>query len=78
MTDRSDFNKELVGCFGDPIWENPTEAMMEAAFKHHDLKWRYVTTHVSAENLVPAFQGLKAMGYKDESVSAWTPTRDES
>ncbi|MDE0838379.1 MAG: shikimate dehydrogenase [Kiritimatiellae bacterium] len=64
MTDNTNFKKELVGCFGDPIWENPSEAMMEAAFNHHNLKWRYVTTHVPAENLHAAFAGVKAMGYK--------------
>ena len=64
MSEDTGFKKELVGCFGDPVWENPTEAMMEAAFAHHNLKWRYITTRVSAENLKPAFDGLKAMGYK--------------
>jgi shikimate dehydrogenase len=64
MTDNTGFKKELVGCFGDPVWENPSEAMMEAAFNHHNLKWRYVTTHVPAENLSAAFAGVKAMGYK--------------
>lgn len=54
----------LIGNFGQPVWENPTEFMMEAAFKHHDLKMRYITTEVSPENLKDAFLGLKAMGFK--------------
>ncbi len=58
------FKKELIGNFGCPIWENPTEAMVEAAFKHHGLNFRYITTEVPAENLKTAFEGVKAMGYK--------------
>ena len=58
------FKKELIGCFGDPIWENPTEIMMEAAFQHHNMDYRYITTLVTADNLEAAFEGVKAMGYK--------------
>jgi shikimate dehydrogenase len=54
----------LICNFGQPVWENPTEYMMEAVFKHHDLKMRYITTEVSKENLKAAFQGVKAMGFK--------------
>ena len=58
------FKKELIGNFGYPVWDNPTEAMVEAAFAHHNMKFRYVTTEVRAENLKAAFEGVKAMGYK--------------
>jgi len=58
------YKKELIGCFGDPIWENPTEHMIEAAFRHHDMKFRYVTTLVKKEDLESAFEGVKAMGFK--------------
>ena len=64
MSEETNFKKDLVGNFGDPVWENPTEAMMEAAFKHHKLKWRYITTEVKKDDLVAAFNGVKAMGYK--------------
>ncbi len=64
MSKEINFKKELIGNFGYPVWDNPTEAMVEAAFAHHDMKFRYVTTEVKAENLKAAFEGLKAMGYK--------------
>ena len=54
----------LIGNFGQPVWENPTEFMMEAAFNHHGMKYRYITTEVGAEDLGAAFNGVKAMGYK--------------
>jgi len=58
------FKKELVGNFGYPVWDNPTEVMVEAAFAHHKMDFDYVTTEVRSENLKAAFEGLKAMGYK--------------
>lgn len=64
MAKELNFKKELIGNFGYPVWENPTEAMVEAAFAHHGMKFRYVTTEVPASNLKAAFEGLKAMGYK--------------
>ena len=54
----------LIGCFGKPLWENPTEHMMEAVFQHHGMKYRYISTEVGAEDLEVAFEGVKAMGYK--------------
>ena len=64
MSEEVSFKKDLVGCFGKPIWENPSEAMVEAAFQHHGLKFRYITTEVAAEDLEAAVKGAKAMGYK--------------
>ncbi len=58
------FKKELIGNFGYPVWDNPTEAMVEAAFAHHGMNYRYVTTEVPPENLRAAVAGLRAMGYK--------------
>ncbi len=64
MAKELNFKKELIGNFGYPVWENPTEAMVEAAFAHHGMKFRYITTEVPGANLKSAFEGLKAMGYK--------------
>jgi shikimate dehydrogenase len=54
----------LIGCFGKPLWENPTEHMMEAVFKHHGMNFRYISTEVQKDDLEAAFKGVKAMGYK--------------
>lgn len=54
----------LIGNFGYPVWENPTEHMMEAVFKHHGMKFRYISTEVQKDDLKAAFEGVKAMGYK--------------
>ncbi|MBD3675389.1 MAG: shikimate dehydrogenase [Planctomycetaceae bacterium] len=58
------FQQELTGCFGQPVAENPTQVMIEAAYRHHQLDWRYLTIEVAPENLQAAVEGAKAMGFR--------------
>lgn len=58
------FKQELTGCFGQPVAENPTQAMIEAAYRHHDLDWRYLTIEVAPADLKAAVDGAKAMGFR--------------
>lgn len=58
------FKQELTAAFGDPIAENPTQAMIEAAFRHHKLDWRYLTIEVKKDALPDAVRGAKAMGFR--------------
>ncbi|NRA95314.1 MAG: shikimate dehydrogenase [Planctomycetes bacterium] len=64
MTEPYSCEKTYVGCFGDPVWENPTEVMMQAALDHHGLPVRYITTLVPANRLADAVRGVKALGFK--------------
>ncbi|MFQ5970905.1 MAG: shikimate dehydrogenase [Alphaproteobacteria bacterium] len=57
------FKQELVAAFGKPIAENPTQAMIEAAFRHHGLDWRYLTIEVDPAGLGDAVRGARAMGF---------------
>ena len=57
------FLSQLVGSFAMPAAENPTVAMMEAAFRHHEMDWRYINCEVSPGNLGEAVRGAKAMGW---------------
>ena len=57
------FKQELTGAFGQPISENPTQAMVEAAYHHHQLDWRYLSIEVAPEGLADAVAGAKAMGF---------------
>jgi shikimate dehydrogenase len=43
---------------------NPTQYMIEKAFAHHDLDWRYVTVEVAAGQLADAMAGVRAMGFR--------------
>jgi shikimate dehydrogenase len=58
------FKQELTAAFGQPISENPTQAMVEAAYRHHGLDWRYLTIEVGPDGLEDAVKGAKAMGFR--------------
>ena len=55
---------ELVGVFGDPVDENPTGIMQEAAFAAAGLNWRYITMRVVAADLPAAVAGLRALNFQ--------------
>lgn len=46
-----------------PAAENPTVAMIEAAFHHHQLDWRYINCEVAPAHLADAVRGARAMGW---------------
>ena len=46
-----------------PAAENPTVAMVEAAYRHHALDWRYINCEVAPEFLGDAVRGARAMGW---------------
>jgi shikimate dehydrogenase len=58
------FKQELTAAFGSPIAENPTQAMIEAAYRHHGLDWRYLTIEVRKDDLADAVRGARAMGFR--------------
>lgn len=58
------FKQELVGCFGFPVAENPTQAMIEPAFDAMGLDWRYLTLEVKPEDLEQAVAGARAFGFR--------------
>jgi shikimate dehydrogenase len=51
----------ITGVFGDPVAENPTGVMQNAAFQALGLNWRYLNFEVTAANLAAAVQGMRAM-----------------
>ena len=46
-----------------PAAENPTVAMVEAAYRHHGLAWRYINCEVAPAHLADAVRGARAMGW---------------
>lgn len=58
-----DFLPRLTGSFAQPAAENPTVAMVEAAYRHHGLHWRYVNCEVAPQDLGDAVRGARAMGW---------------
>jgi shikimate dehydrogenase len=57
------FLSVLTGSFSTPAGENPTVAMVEAAYRHHGLDARYVNCEVEPEALGDAVRGARAMGW---------------
>jgi shikimate dehydrogenase len=57
------FLSELTGSFAMPAAENPTVAMVEAAYRHHKLDWRYINCEVTPANLGAAVAGARAMNW---------------
>jgi len=64
MPKELNFKQELVGCYGFPVAENPTQAMIEPAFRAMGLDWRYLTLEVRPENLAAAVAGARAFGFR--------------
>ena len=58
------FLHTLTGCFAYPAAENPTVEMVEAAYRHHQLHYRYINCELPPENLADAVRGARAMGWK--------------
>lgn len=63
MSSRS-FKQELVAVFGQPVAENPTQVMIEAAFRAMGLDWRYLTIEVAPHDLPAAVAGMRAMNFR--------------
>lgn len=57
------FLKQVTGSFAQPAAENPTVEMIEAAYRHHELDWRYINFEVAPEGLADAVRGARAMGF---------------
>lgn len=64
MSHSPNYRHEIVGVFGDPVDENPTILMFEAAFREKGLRWRYQNFHVKAEHLGAAMAGMRAMNFR--------------
>jgi shikimate dehydrogenase len=63
------FKPELCCLFGKPVAENPTQPMIEAAFRHHGLDWRYVQFEIEPDALADAVRGMRAMGFRGGNVT---------
>lgn len=57
------FLSTLTGSFAMPAAENPTVAMVEAAYRHHGIDARYINCEVPPALLGDAVRGARAMGW---------------
>lgn len=54
----------LLALLAHPVGGNPMQYMIEKAFAHHDLDWRYLTFEVAPDHLGDAVRGLRALGFR--------------
>jgi len=69
VTKQAGFLHELVGSMSQGAAGNPTVAMIEAAFAHHGLHWRYVNMEVTPDDLGDAVRGTRALGFRGFNCS---------
>ena len=58
------YRAELTGVFGDPVDDNPTGVVEEAAFAAKNLNYRYLTVKVLPEDLGKAMDSVRIFGMK--------------
>jgi len=63
MQKELNFLSQLTGSFGRSAAGNATVAMIEAAYRHHEMDWRYINCEISPEKLGEAVRGARAMGW---------------
>ena len=63
MPKEFNFLSQLTGSFGRAAAGNATVAMIEEAYRHHEMDWRYLNCEVSPERLGDAVRGAQAMGW---------------
>jgi shikimate dehydrogenase len=63
MTEKRTFVSLITGSFSTPAAENPTVAMVEAAYQHHRVDARYLNCDVPSDALGDAVRGARAMGW---------------
>lgn len=69
MLESPNYKSELVGVFGQPVAENPTIVMQEAAFRALGLNWRYLNIEVAPQDLAAAMQGMRAMNFRGVNLT---------
>jgi shikimate dehydrogenase len=63
MPKEFNFLSQLTGSFGRAAAGNATVAMIEEAYRHHEMNWRYLNCEISPERLGEAVCGARAMGW---------------
>ena len=58
------YRAELTGVFGDPVDDNPTGVVEEAAFAAKGLNYRYLTIRVQPDDLETAMAAVRVLGMK--------------
>lgn len=63
------YQRQLVGVFGDPVDDNPTVVMEQAAFDAEHIPMDYLTIQVKRGELAAAMKGLRAMNFTGINIT---------
>lgn len=63
------YRAELTGVFGDPVDDNPTGAVEEAAFAAKGLNYRYLTVKVLPKDLEAAMNSVRVLGMRGVNLT---------
>ena len=63
------YQKQWVGVFGDPVDDNPTVVMEQAAFDAEGIPMEYLTIQVRSGELEAAMNGLRAMNFTGINIT---------
>ena len=63
------YRAELTGVFGDPVDDNPTGVIEEAAYAALGLNYRYLTVRVAPEDLETAMHAVRAFGMRGVNLT---------
>jgi shikimate dehydrogenase len=61
VPEQQTFLSLITGSFATPAAENPTVAMIEAAYEHHHINARYLNCDVAPDALGDAVRGARAI-----------------
>jgi len=59
----------ILVLLGQPVAANPTQYVVEKAFSHHEMDWRYLTAEVGPAVLEDAVRGMRALGFRGGHVA---------
>ena len=63
------YQKQWTGVFGDPVDDNPTVVMEQAAFDAAGIPMEYLTIQVKKGDLEAAVQGMRAMNFTGINIT---------
>lgn len=63
------YRAEITGVFGDPVDDNPTGVMEEAAYEACGLNYRYITLKVTKEDFDDAMRSIRALHMKGMNLT---------
>ena len=63
------YQRQLTAVFGDPVEDNPTVVMEQAAFDAEEIPMDYLTIQVKQGDIAAAITGMRAMNFTGANIT---------